>query len=134
MFTKNIVSLNPNSDVGGGWLCPLFKELFSEPKLGIFRGVEGYGLGDQALRHTCKFFNLAIFYRAKKNIYILLLFSQINIEWTIIHLKNNYQFRKCTVCPRSSDPFYIVSYYIKWGTTSWTYSASRCRMKLSLHL
>mgnify|MGYP001295737045 CR=1 FL=1 len=24
--------------------------------------------------------------------------------------------------PRSSDPFYIVSYYIKWVTTSWTYS------------
>ena len=29
----------------------------------------------------------------------------------------------CTVCPKSSHPFYIVSYYIiKWGTTSWTYS------------
>ena len=27
-----------------------------------------------------------------------------------------------TVCPRSSDPFYIVSYYIKWVTTSWTHS------------
>ena len=26
-----------------------------------------------------------------------------------------------TVCPGSSDPFYIVSYYIKWDTTSWTY-------------
>ena len=28
----------------------------------------------------------------------------------------------CTVCPRSSDPFYVVTYYIKWVTTSWTYS------------
>ena len=27
-----------------------------------------------------------------------------------------------TICPGSSDPFYIVSYYIKWGTTSWTHS------------
>ena len=27
-----------------------------------------------------------------------------------------------TVCPRSSDPLYIVSYYIKWVTTSWTHS------------
>ena len=27
-----------------------------------------------------------------------------------------------TVCPRSRDPFYIVSYYIKWVTTSWTFS------------
>ena len=25
-----------------------------------------------------------------------------------------------TVCPRSSDPFHIVTYYIKWVTTSWT--------------
>ena len=27
-----------------------------------------------------------------------------------------------TVCPGSSDSFYIVAYYIKWGTTSWTFS------------
>ena len=26
-----------------------------------------------------------------------------------------------TACPRSSDPFYIVSYYINWVTTSQTY-------------
>ena len=25
-----------------------------------------------------------------------------------------------TMCPRSSDPFYIVTYYIKLVTTSWT--------------
>ena len=27
-----------------------------------------------------------------------------------------------TMCPRSSDPYYIGSYYMKWVTTSWTYS------------
>ena len=27
-----------------------------------------------------------------------------------------------TVCPRSSDPFHVVIYYIKRVTTSWTYS------------
>ena len=27
-----------------------------------------------------------------------------------------------TVCPRSIDPFYRVIYYIKWVTTSRTYS------------
>ena len=27
-----------------------------------------------------------------------------------------------TVYPRSSDPFNIVTYYIKWETSSWTYS------------
>ena len=26
-----------------------------------------------------------------------------------------------TVCPRSSDSFHILMYYIKWVTTSWTY-------------
>ena len=27
-----------------------------------------------------------------------------------------------TLCPGSSDPFYIVTYYIKWVTISWTHS------------
>ena len=31
---------------------------------------------------------------------------------------------KYTVFPRSSDPFYVVIYYIKWVTTSWTYRIS----------
>ena len=31
----------------------------------------------------------------------------------------------CTVCPGNSDPFYIVTYYIKWVTTSWTYSTTQ---------
>ena len=27
------------------------------------------------------------------------------------------------MCPGSSDPFYVVTYYyVKWVTTSWTYS------------
>jgi len=36
----------------------------------------------------------------------------------------SYLFLQCldTVCPRSSDPFYVVTYCIKWVTTSWTYS------------
>ena len=29
-----------------------------------------------------------------------------------------------TVFPGSSDPSYVVNYYIKWVTTSWTYSKS----------
>ena len=27
-----------------------------------------------------------------------------------------------TVYPRSSDPFCVITYYIKWVTTSWTHS------------
>ena len=40
------------------------------------------------------------------------------------HKKNNslLSLTKSTLCPRSCDPFYIVSYYIKWVTTSWAYS------------
>ena len=29
-----------------------------------------------------------------------------------------------TICPRSSDRFYIVSYYIKCATTPWTHNNS----------
>ena len=33
-----------------------------------------------------------------------------------------------TICPRSSDPFYKVTYYIKGVTTSWTHITSKhCR-------
>ena len=28
--------------------------------------------------------------------------------------------KKTTKCPGNSDPFHIVTYYIKWVTTSWT--------------
>ena len=28
------------------------------------------------------------------------------------------------VCPKSSDLFYLVTYYIKLVTTSWTYSST----------
>ena len=33
-----------------------------------------------------------------------------------------------TVCPRSREPLCIVSYYIKWVTTSWTLSMLRNRV------
>ena len=54
--------------------------------------------------HTVKIQNLGISYRH----YMFL----NNIKITL----NN------TVCPESSDPFYIVIYYIKLVTTSWTQS------------
>ena len=37
-----------------------------------------------------------------------------------IHIINLY-----TVCPGSSDPFYIVTYYINWVTTSWTHGIAQ---------
>ena len=43
---------------------------------------------------------------------------------TLLNILNTV-FIVSTVCPWSSDQFYIVSNYIKWFTTSWTYSMSR---------
>ena len=34
-------------------------------------------------------------------------------------------FKWSTVCPRSSDPFYIVATCIKWDTTSWADGTER---------
>ena len=34
----------------------------------------------------------------------------------------NLKIINANICPRGSDPLYIVSYYIKWVTTSWTHS------------
>ena len=38
----------------------------------------------------------------------------------IVNSKNTVNYISI-VCPGSSDPFYIVTYYIKWGNTSWTH-------------
>ena len=35
-----------------------------------------------------------------------------------------------TICPRSLDPIYIVTYYINWVKTSWTY----CIFKLARYI
>ena len=40
--------------------------------------------------------------------------------------------RYCTVCPGSSDPFYIVTYYIKVVTTSCAYSRDEAEKILGL--
>ena len=37
-----------------------------------------------------------------------------------IYVKTKYRLR--TVCPRSRYPFYMISYNIKWVTTSWKQS------------
>ena len=40
----------------------------------------------------------------------------------ILDVSNEQTHKLFTVCPGSSDPFYILTYYIKWVTTSWTHS------------
>ena len=39
-----------------------------------------------------------------------------------------------TVCPGSSDPFFRVSDYIKWDTTSWTHGTLAIGGKLAKYL
>ena len=44
-----------------------------------------------------------------------------------IQYEDNYKRRDMSEglilnCPRSSDPYFIVTYYIKWVTTAWTHS------------
>ena len=54
-------------------------------------------------------------------------------QYTMKILPDFLTYRMCTVCPGSSDPFYIVSYYIKWVTTSWTYSMVYKHRLISVH-
>ena len=35
-----------------------------------------------------------------------------------VYFLGSMSFFSCTICPRSSDPFYIASYYIKWTHTT----------------
>ena len=42
-----------------------------------------------------------------------------------------FDYIEYTVCPGSSDPFYIVTYYMKSVTTSWTYNIQLIQEKSS---
>ena len=61
----------------------------------------------------------------------ILLFFSFFLFLSLIYLYHScspyswYYFVKCvmhTISPRSIYPSYIVTYYIKWVTTSWTYN------------
>ena len=45
-------------------------------------------------------------------------------DWTRVNIKRIVQncAHVATICPGSSDPLYIVTYYIKCVTTAWTHS------------
>ena len=45
-----------------------------------------------------------------------------DVKKKIITIYDIHTYTPDTVCPRSSDPFDVVTYYMKWVTTSWTYS------------
>ena len=53
-----------------------------------------------------------------------------------MHMNNNHSVTDLligtSVCPGSSDPIHIVTYYIKWVTSSWTDGIFRTRLFLIL--
>ena len=53
-------------------------------------------------------------------IFLSLFKNEVRI--TISKMLSGLKCIEYTVYTGSSDPFYIVTYYIKWVTTSWTYS------------
>ena len=50
----------------------------------------------------------------------------IPIETAYTYVSNAHN-----ICPRSLDPFYLVSYYIDWAKTSWTDSTSLIFLELA---
>ena len=47
--------------------------------------------------------------------------KKVKYFWTYSTEAEESSWPPCTKCPRGSDPFHLISYYIKWVTTSWTY-------------
>ena len=45
-------------------------------------------------------------------------------QMTALHSKQGSH----TLCPRSSDPFYIIISYIKWVTSSWTHNIIKIKV------
>ena len=43
-----------------------------------------------------------------------------NLESTLSYAASTHLSQYDTMCPRSSYPFYILTYFMKWVTTSWT--------------
>ena len=57
-------------------------------------------------------------------------FFNVYIRYTESILKIIYRTILYTICPKRSYPFYIVTYYIKWATTSWPYSTYKLKLNL----
>ena len=65
-----------------------------------------------------RIFFLLILKKLKDSIYIF----DVNFQFSyMLRAWGQGLITPSTVCPRSSNPFYIVSTYMKWVTTSWTY-------------
>ena len=89
--------LNHDNNHTVGWIWWTFDALYSRSKSIIYRNFIQYIL------------------------WFMILMGRKPPVWSLWYdlTKHLIQY---TVCPGNSDPVYIVSYYINWVTTSWTYS------------
>ena len=55
------------------------------------------------------------------------------VHKTVLKTKVDLHHSSSTVCPGRSGLFYIVCYYIKWVTTSWTHSILESMAKVDLN-
>ena len=75
-------------------------------------------------RKTRKKITKELFFQnsSKKNhLYSILIFVQVVSTRGVQKFFSIPILLSVTHCPRSSDPFYMVTYYIKWVTTPWTH-------------
>ena len=129
------------------FLYPLFFNLYFVSKMLIIKFYHLFGFFQITFQNhmiiytTCYFFIILYLQFISKMLKIKILsciriFSDNLQEWRnvrslswpgqvlrpVLCLPYGCVFVRDTVCPRSSDRFCIVTYYIKWVTTSWTYS------------
>ena len=84
----------------------------------IFLMLDGMKGDYSKMLGVVRIFFLLILKKLKDSIYIF----DVNFQFSyMLRAGGQGLITPSTVCPRSSGPFYIVSYYMKWVTTSWTY-------------
>ena len=89
---------------------PIYTFIFSKSQLGDIK---------------LEFLTRTIYNKIPRCLYIILYNIYILHVYTLQFCKTCYIIlfnRNDTICPRSSYPFYVERYYIKWVTTSWTHS------------
>ena len=71
-------------------------------------------------------------YKLAKNYFFVQTFLNMSSMDHCVTISPLYLVIHYTVCPRSLDPYHIVSYYINWVKTSGTYSIYRIRVQTNL--
>ena len=60
--------------------------------------------------------------------------SVLDLWWTLVLTsESRVCLRQVTVCPRSLDPIFLVTYLIKWAKISWTDSSNRANIEFLMH-